>query len=105
MGIATIGFAAGALTTLSFLPQVVHSARRRNAAGFSWLWLLCFGGGISAWIAYGVGRGEVAIIWPNSVTLVAVLFLMWLRVAHGRADTRAPQAAAVVEAGGDSPPT
>lgn len=102
MGIATIGFAAGALTTLSFLPQVVHSARRRSAAGFSWLWLLCFGGGVSAWIAYGVGRGDVAIIWPNSVTLVAVLFLVWLRASHDRGDA-ASQTAPLGESGGQRP--
>ena len=53
-----LGYLAGALTTLSFLPQVVRSARMRSAAGLSWLWLLCFGSGVAAWAVYGVLRGD-----------------------------------------------
>jgi MtN3 and saliva related transmembrane protein len=74
-----LGYVAGALTTLSFLPQVVRSARMRSAAGLSWLWLLCFGSGVAAWAIYGILRGDPAIIAANSATLLAVLVLVWLR--------------------------
>jgi MtN3 and saliva related transmembrane protein len=74
-----LGYVAGTLTTLSFLPQVVRSARMRSAEGLSWLWLLCFGTGVSAWLAYGVVLHDPAIIAANAATLCAVLVLVWLR--------------------------
>jgi MtN3 and saliva related transmembrane protein len=74
-----LGYLAGTLTTVSFLPQVVRSARMRSAAELSWLWLACFGCGVAAWVAYGVIRDDPAIIAANSATLLAVLVLVWLR--------------------------
>lgn len=74
-----LGYVAGALTTLSFLPQVVRSARTRSAAGLSWLWLLCFGTGVGAWLIYGVVRHDAAIVCANAATLLAVLVLVGLR--------------------------
>jgi MtN3 and saliva related transmembrane protein len=78
-----LGYFAGTLTTLSFLPQVVRSVRMRSASGLSWLWLVCFGCGISAWVVYGVMRGDAAIIASNAATLLAVLVLVWLRAVTG----------------------
>ena len=77
--VTALGYLAGGLTTLSFLPQVVRSVRMRSAAGLSWLWLLCFGAGVAVWVAYGIVRGDPAIIAANSATLLAVLVLVWLR--------------------------
>ncbi len=78
-----LGYVAGALTTLSFLPQVVRSARARSAAGLSWLWLVCFGAGVGAWLVYGIARSDPALIAANSATLLAVLVLVWLRAVQG----------------------
>lgn len=75
-----LGFVAGTLTTLAFLPQVMRSYRARSAAHFSWGWLVLFAGGVAAWTGYGVLRDDVAIIWPNGVTLLLVLSLILLRV-------------------------
>ena len=82
-----LGYVAGALTTFSFLPQVVRSARMRSAAGLSWLWLLCFGSGVGAWLAYGIVLGDPAIIAANAATLLAVLVLVWLRATRSGAET------------------
>jgi len=77
-----LGIVAAVLTTASFLPQVIRSARHRSAASFSWLWLVCFGAGVSAWLAYGLVLGDPAIIGANAVTLLAVAALIVLRVMH-----------------------
>ncbi|HEX4437720.1 MAG TPA: PQ-loop domain-containing transporter [Solirubrobacteraceae bacterium] len=92
-----LGYVAGALTTLSFLPQVVRSARMRSAAGLSWLWLLCFGSGVAAWAVYGILRGDPAIIAANSATLLAVLVLVWLRAMTDEADAVAETVTVIVE--------
>jgi MtN3 and saliva related transmembrane protein len=92
-----LGYVAGALTTLSFLPQVVRSARMRSAAGLSWLWLLCFGSGVAAWAAYGIVRGDPAIIAANSATLLAVLVLVWLRAMTDEAEAVVETVTVVIE--------
>ncbi len=78
----TLGYLAGTLTTLSFVPQVVRSVRMRNASGLSWLWLVCFGCGVTAWVVYGVMRGDPAIIAANAATLIAVFVLVWVRTVE-----------------------
>lgn len=83
-----LGIVAGILTTASFLPQVIRSARERSADSFSWLWLVCFGAGVAAWLAYGLVLGDPAIIGANGVTLLAVIALMLLRARH-RGEARA----------------
>jgi MtN3 and saliva related transmembrane protein len=79
-----LGYVAGALTTLAFLPQVVRSVQMRDATGLSWLWLVCFGTGVTGWIVYGIARRDVAISATNGVTLLAVLVLIWLRATTWR---------------------
>ncbi len=83
-----LGIIAGVLTTASFLPQVARSARLRSAHSFSWLWLVCFGAGVGAWLAYGLVLDDPAIIGANAVTLLAVLALIALRIRHRAEATR-----------------
>lgn len=85
-----LGIVAGVLTTASFLPQVIRSARHRSAASFSWLWLVCFGAGVAAWLAYGLVIGDAAIIGANAVTLLAVFALIALRILHRSDPVPAP---------------
>jgi MtN3 and saliva related transmembrane protein len=71
-----LGLIAGTCTTLSFLPQVIRTLRTRHARDLSAAWLLLFGLGVALWIAYGIGRSEVAIIAANGVTFCLVLMLI-----------------------------
>jgi MtN3 and saliva related transmembrane protein len=82
--VTALGFIAGTMTTLSFLPQVIRSYRARSAASFSWAWLVLFAGGVSAWACYGLFRGDLAIIWTNAVTLVLVITLIMMRIRGAR---------------------
>jgi MtN3 and saliva related transmembrane protein len=79
-----LGFIAGTMTTLSFLPQVIRSYRARSAASLSWGWLLLFAGGVGAWTCYGLFRSDAAIIWTNAVTLALVFTLIVLRIRGAR---------------------
>ncbi len=87
---STLGFIAGTLTTMSFLPQVLRSYRARTAAHLSWGWLVFFAVGVGAWIGYGALRGDPAIVLTNAVTLGLVLALIVLR-ARGALEREAPQ--------------
>jgi MtN3 and saliva related transmembrane protein len=70
--VAVLGLLAGALTTLSFLPQVIRTVRLRSARELSWGWLLLFGTGITGWLTYGVLAGDLPITVTNLTTLALV---------------------------------
>ncbi|MET0135101.1 MAG: SemiSWEET transporter [Kibdelosporangium sp.] len=67
-----LGLFAGALTTLSFLPQVVRTMRTRSAGDLSWTWLLMMAAGIAAWCVYGVLGADFPVIVANGITLLLV---------------------------------
>ncbi|VBB69334.1 hypothetical protein RIEGSTA812A_PEG_807 [invertebrate metagenome] len=72
-----IGYVAGSLTTVAFLPQVVKTWRSRSAHDLSLAMLLIFTTGVLCWLLYGIALGRWPIIIPNTVTLVltsAILF-------------------------------
>ncbi len=68
--IEIVGFAAGTLTTLSFVPQVHKTARTRRCDDVSLGMLLAFTAGITLWLIYGLYLHSLPIILANAVTLV-----------------------------------
>lgn len=80
-----LGYVAGFLTTLAFLPQVVKAWRTRSTADLSLLMLGFFATGVGLWIVYGVMLGEPPIVLFNAITLVLTMVLIGLKLAAGRA--------------------
>ncbi len=80
--VTLIGLLAGALTTLSFLPQALRIWRTRSAKDISYTALLCFIAGISLWLWYGVLLRSLPIVLANAVTLALNLSILGLKIAH-----------------------
>jgi len=74
-----IGYTAAALTTVSFVPQVVRTWRT-GGAGLSWSMLGLFGAGVTLWFIYGVLRESWPIMLANGLTDAQVLVLLGLKV-------------------------
>lgn len=77
--ITLLGFAAGTLTTLSFIPQVHKAWRTKSCNDLSWTMLMVFGGGVSLWLIYGLSLRDFPIIAANAVTLVLIGWLLYLK--------------------------
>ena len=77
-----VGFAAGALTTLAFVPQVLHSWRTRDLSGVSLKMYGLFTAGVALWLVYGVAIGSWPIILFNVITLVLAGVVLALKVIH-----------------------
>jgi len=75
-----IGFLAGGLTTLSFLPQVVKTARSRSARDLSGSMLLVFLIGLVLWTIYGLQVGSLPIIAANVITIGLVGAILAMKV-------------------------
>jgi MtN3 and saliva related transmembrane protein len=67
---ALIGNIAAALTTFSFLPQVLQTIRTRDTSGISLPMYAMFVTGIGAWFVYGLLLRSQPIILANAVTFV-----------------------------------
>ena len=89
--VALVGFAAGTLCTLAYLPQALHSFRTRSVSDISLLMLLCLNVGLVLWVAYGVMIHSLPIILPNGVTffLAFPLLVMKLRFSGKAAEESA----------------
>jgi len=74
-----LGFVAGILTTVSFVPQVLHAWRSKSCDDLSWGMLLTFSGGVVLWLVYGIRLRAMPIILANAVTLALLLAIMALK--------------------------
>jgi MtN3 and saliva related transmembrane protein len=67
--VSILGFVAGALTTFSFVPQLLHTWRLRRAHEISGLWLTAFITGVSLWLIYGLLLPSAPVVIANAATL------------------------------------
>jgi MtN3 and saliva related transmembrane protein len=79
-----LGFAAGFLTTMSFVPQALHTWRSGSTRDLSWLWLLSFSGGVFLWFIYGVYFHSWPIILANAATFLLILPIIVVKVRHSK---------------------
>lgn len=80
--ITMLGFAAGTLTTLSFVPQVHKAWRTKRCDDLSLSMLLAFGLGVLLWLIYGLALRKAPIIVANAVTLALIMVLLWLKAIY-----------------------
>lgn len=82
--IELIGFAAGALTTVSFVPQLIKTWRCKSARDLSYAMLLTFGSGVLLWLIYGLYLHAPPIILANAVTLALISAILVLKIHYER---------------------
>ena len=76
-----LGYAAGFLTTIAFIPQAVKIWKTRSADDVSLPTFIAFTIGVALWLAYGLVVKEPPMILWNGVTLVfaAAILVMKLK--------------------------
>jgi len=75
-----LGYVAGLLTTIAFVPQLAKTWRSRSAHDLSWAMLATFSTGVLLWFVYGVLTGAWPVILANGVTLGLALTLLALKI-------------------------
>ena len=76
-----VGYLAATMTTLSFVPQALHTIRTRDTRGISLGMYVVFTAGVACWFFYGIVLGSWPMIVSNLVTLglSATILAMKLR--------------------------
>lgn len=78
-----VGMAAGALTTVAFVPQALKTWRTRHARDLSLGMFSLFTLGVVFWLAYGILLGSWPIIIANSVTLLLAGSILFFKIRYG----------------------
>jgi MtN3 and saliva related transmembrane protein len=86
-----VGFAAGTLTTVSFLPQVVKIWRTRSAGDLSMGMFALFGSGVFLWLVYGLAVGALPVIVANAVTFALALTIVALKLRYRAVPVRSDE--------------
>jgi MtN3 and saliva related transmembrane protein len=78
-----VGFAAGFLTTIAFIPQLLKIWRSKSAKDVSLPTFIAFTVGVALWLVYGVMNQEAPIIVCNAVTLVLAGAILAMKLKFG----------------------
>jgi MtN3 and saliva related transmembrane protein len=79
-----IGYIAASLTTLSFLPQALHTFRTRDVSGISLGMYGTFTLGIAMWLAYGLMIRAWPVVAANAITLLLASAILIMKLRYGR---------------------
>ena len=77
-----VGLIAGALTTISFLPQVAKAWRSHSTHDLSLGMYLAFSGGVALWLVYGVMISSLPVILTNALTLALTTVILLLKLRY-----------------------
>ena len=81
--IQVIGLIAGALTTLSFLPQALQIVKTHNTKGISLPMYIIFVSGIFLWIIYGFLIHQPPVYLPNIITFILGAAILIMKLRYG----------------------
>ncbi len=75
-----LGLAAGTITSITFLPQVIHIWKTKSAKDLSMKMLMLLILGVSMWLTYGILVVDAAIIYTNSMVLTMSLIMVYFKL-------------------------
>ena len=78
-----IGYAAGVMTTVAFLPQAIKVWRTRSARDLSLGMYLIFTGGVGLWLIYGLLLRAWPLVAANAVTFVLAGAILLYKLREG----------------------
>jgi MtN3 and saliva related transmembrane protein len=79
-----LGLAAGVLTTVAFIPQLLRIVRTRSAYDISWWLFGILSAGSVLWLWYGIRLGSLPLVATNVATLSLQLAIFVLKWRYGR---------------------
>jgi MtN3 and saliva related transmembrane protein len=78
--VTLVGFFAGFLTTIAFVPQVLKTWKSKSASDLSLGMFSVFSLGVLCWLIYGILLAKTPMIFWNMVTLILALALLVMKL-------------------------
>ena len=79
-----MGYTAGALTTLAFVPQVLQIYRTKSVKDVSLAMFLLFTLGVALWLGYGIMTHSFPVVAANATTLVLSFVILYFKWKYNR---------------------
>lgn len=77
-----LGYVAGTISTLTFLPQVVKTWKTKSAKDIS-IYMFVFATiSVIMWLIYGLLIKNGSIIYTNGVILVLSIIMLWFKFKY-----------------------
>lgn len=79
-----LGFVAGSFTSVSTLPQLIKTLRKKEAGDVSITMFLVLITGIALWVAYGLQKKDMPVVITNSLALLLNIMMLILKIRYGK---------------------
>jgi len=77
-----LGFAAGTLTSLAALPQLIKSLKTKRTKDLSLGMFSVLTVGLILWILYALFTKDVPLVLANIVTLIITVSILFLKIKY-----------------------
>lgn len=78
-----LGGAAGVLTTLAFVPQMLKVVKTKSTKDLSLAMCLTFSAGVFLWLVYGLCLRSTPLILANTATFLFSSVILWYKIRFG----------------------
>lgn len=80
--IAILGYVAGTLTTVAFLPQVIQTWKTKSTKDISLGMFVSFCTGVFLWLIYGFLIESSPVIVTNLATFLLAMIILSLKIKY-----------------------
>jgi MtN3 and saliva related transmembrane protein len=77
-----VGFAAGVLTSINIIPQIIHSIKTKEVEDISLWMFLIYDVGLILWVTYGLMIGSYPIIVMDGIACLSSLLMTYLKLRY-----------------------
>jgi len=77
-----LGFTAGAVTSVGFIPQLIRGYRTKKLHDVSYWMPFVLTSGMLLWLIYGIFRNDIAIIVANSFGVICNILLLIMKKGY-----------------------
>ena len=79
-----LGYTAGFITSLTFLPQVIKTWKERSARDISLMMFIIAAVNEAMWIVYGILLNNMVIILTNVTVLTMALIMIYFKLRYNK---------------------
>ena len=76
------GMAAGTITSITFLPQVIRIWKTKSVKDLSMIMVILLVIGTACWLSYGFLKNDTAIIYTNVLVLIMSLVIFYFKLKY-----------------------
>jgi len=81
--IEIIGFLAGTLTTIGFIPQLIKAWKTKHTKDISLITFIVLSAGMFLWLVYGILINALPLIIANGISFILAIFILILKIRFG----------------------